>query len=1452
MKKRITSVLLVLALCLTLLPTAALAAANDSMKHTPHEGTALTMSGKTLMRDNSEWTPNTISTQKVDSYTGYLFDGGTYYLDGDLTLAYPIAIKGEVKLCLNGHTITYEGNNESAISLENFGVNTHLILTDCSTNADHLGMISGGKGKVVMMQGPSQLDMYGGIITGCSNGNGVLVSSGCTFNMYGGKITGNGGWGVDISDGTFDMSGGTITGNTSYGVRVGRYYNDNSNVFKVSGGATVTGNGTEGTAKNVYLDNGQTIHVTGEFTGTIGVTAYDKSGTIVTPADASYIDTSKINKIFSSDDGAFGISTDDSGNIVLKEHNWEYTATDKNTITATCKDCHVSGGSVTITAPVEDTLTYNGKAKPAMVTETKWIAGKVTVTYEKDDNTITGEPTNAGDYTASIKLGEATASVDYTIKKAPLTVKANDTTIIYGEKLTGNGVKYEGLVSGDESKLGTLSYTYDYKQYGNVGENYTITPQGLYSNNYEITYVSGTLKVEPREVRLEWNNTEGRTVGDDKGVVTAKACNTVHGDAIFVTVKGGEQPTEAKDYTVTATKLTGEKAGNYKLPENATTTYTVGKAAATPQANTNLTYTGDAQELVSAGAAEGGKLVYSDTKDGSYSNDIPKGTNAGKYEVWYKVEGDKTHSSTTPSKLEVTIASKALTAEGVTVAKLADTTYTGSDIEPEVTVKDGETELTLDTDYTVSYKDNRNAGTATVTITGKGNYIGEATATWTITRKTPTPDDFNVTIPAGAELVYDGTAKQVTVTPKTSITGIGTATVIYECGDKKVAEAKNVGTYTVKIKLAEGKNFTADTLENKSWSFTISKGTYSGTAANTVNLVKNRDSAQSGTLTAVDFFVGSVPEGAKITVVNPASGTMLDSVAVKDGKLTYTSKTKISDAANETYTVTIACTNYENIPATLTFHATDKITPTLDGELTLTPNKLTYGQVLSAIKLSGTMKDGDKTVSGTFEWQYPGFKPDTVGDCEAWWKFTPDDGNTYAEADGRVILTVKQAKPAGEPIYTKITAAGKQLKDANLQRPDSWPEGKLQWVDKDTGKPLPDDTPVTANTVYKWYFTPTGADAKNYTVAFGTVTLYSVSTGGSSGGGSSSGGGGSSSDRDSSDSNPIIKTETKNNADGSTTKTETRRDGSVTQTTTGKDGSVSKTETKKDGSSVTENKAADGSTGTVKTDKNGQTEAKTALSNKAIEDAKKSGEAVKAPVEVEASRNSNTAPTVKVELPKGAGETKVEIPVSNVKPGTVAVLVHPDGTEEIVKNSLPTEDGIQLTVNGNATVKIVDNSKDFIDTRNHWAKDAIDFVSARELVNGMSATIYAPNNSTTRAQLWTILARQNDANLNGGATWYEKAQLWSKDKGVSDGANPNGTINRAQMVTMLWRTMGQPAATDKVSFADVPAGSYYAQAVAWAVESGITAGVGGGRFDPTATCTRAQIAAFLTRLYAEK
>ena len=486
-----------------------------------------------------------------------------------------------------------------------------------------------------------------------------------------------------------------------------------------------------------------------------------------------------------------------------------------------------------------------------------------------------------------------------------------------------------------------------------------------------------------------------------------------------------------------------------------------------------------------------------------------------------------------------------------------------------------------------------------------------------------------------------------------------------------------------------------------------------------------------------------------------------------------------------------------------------------------------------------SMKDNGSTV--TFVYQETSEQPEVKTYTVRYdWGEAPSDRTL--PTDSRAYRSVEQAMDAVDTTFTADSTSNAQ--NGGLTGTwtfSGWDGGTLEGT-----------TVVFRGT---WRFTPDGGSAGGGSTGGTTPSQPGGSTGGSSGGGGSSSGSsggstdGSSGGSDKSDkpSGSTGKTETTTKPDGTKVETVTKPDGSTVKTETKKDGSVTKTETKKDGSSVTENKAADGSTGTVKTDKNGQTTAETTLSGKAVEDAKKSGEAVKAPVEVKASRNSNTAPTVKVELPKGAGETKVEIPVSNVKPGTVAVLVHPDGTEEILKDSVPTEDGIQLTVDGNATVKIVDNSKGFIDIRNHWAEDEIDFVSARGLVNGMSATIYAPNNSTTRAQLWTILARQNDADLNGGNTWFEDAQNWAKAKGISDGANPNAAINRAQMVTMLWRAMGQPAVGGTASFTDVSADSYYAQAVAWAVENGITTGVGGGKFDPTGTCTRAQIAAFLAR-----
>ena len=86
----------------------------------------------------------------------------------------------------------------------------------------------------------------------------------------------------------------------------------------------------------------------------------------------------------------------------------------------------------------------------------------------------------------------------------------------------------------------------------------------------------------------------------------------------------------------------------------------------------------------------------------------------------------------------------------------------------------------------------------------------------------------------------------------------------------------------------------------------------------------------------------------------------------------------------------------------------------------------------------------------------------------------------------------------------------------------------------------------------------------------------------------------------------------------------------------------------------------------------------------------------------------------------------------------------PMALERIVKKSVAAKDGVQLIVDEDTTVKLVDKAKNFKDTKKHWAKDSIDFVSARGLMNGKSSTAFAPEAKITRARLWTILARWED------------------------------------------------------------------------------------------------------------
>ena len=162
--------------------------------------------------------------------------------------------------------------------------------------------------------------------------------------------------------------------------------------------------------------------------------------------------------------------------------------------------------------------------------------------------------------------------------------------------------------------------------------------------------------------------------------------------------------------------------------------------------------------------------------------------------------------------------------------------------------------------------------------------------------------------------------------------------------------------------------------------------------------------------------------------------------------------------------------------------------------------------------------------------------------------------------------------------------------------------------------------------------------------------------------------------------------------------------------------------------------------------------------------------------------------------------------------------------------------------------------------------DAVEWMLKREVTQGTTETTFSPNLNCTRAQIVTFLWRAagspepkgtvSFADVPAGS-YYAKAVAWAVENGITGGTgdglfSPDAACTRAQSAAFLYRAAGSPTVSGSAGFSDVAADAYYAQAVAWAKEHGITDGIGGGLFGSANDCTRAQIAAFLWRLYAEK
>ena len=147
-----------------------------------------------------------------------------------------------------------------------------------------------------------------------------------------------------------------------------------------------------------------------------------------------------------------------------------------------------------------------------------------------------------------------------------------------------------------------------------------------------------------------------------------------------------------------------------------------------------------------------------------------------------------------------------------------------------------------------------------------------------------------------------------------------------------------------------------------------------------------------------------------------------------------------------------------------------------------------------------------------------------------------------------------------------------------------------------------------------------------------------------------------------------------------------------------------------------------------------------------------------------------------------------------------------------------------------------------------WYYEAVSYVTEEGLMTGVGSGRFDPNGAVTRAMVWTVLARMDGENTDGGATWYSRAQEWAMRTGVSDGTNPMGSITREQLAAMLYRYAGSPAVSGNLSaYPDASTVSDWAvDAMVWATEEGIINGMN-GYLKPQDGATRAQLAAMLQR-----
>ena len=1449
---------------------------------------------------------------------------------------------------VNGGTFHLYGGTFSKNIGHNIGQNTNgggVYVENSSTFYMYGGSIidnSAGNtndytdGGGVYVKNYSTFHMSGGSIIGNSSGScggGVYVDANSTFTLSGSaSITGNHatsqGGGVHVGwSGTFNMYGGSITGNNVKN-NSGGGVNLASSTVTVSGSANITGNVkggsksngiyTGGTANNVGLKVDSSITIGDGLTGTarIGVANEPTESNPVKIATGATGDLSVYKDIFTPDvsDKGYEITKDENNYLYLTahQHRWTYalstTTTTNDTITATCENCPMAtgadsayaGGSVTIVAPTSPT--YDGSEKAATLTESSWQGGDVSIVYKKGEGTLSATPINAGTYTASITLGDATASVEYTIAKAD--PQASDFTFTAPSGLTYDGHAKSATVAAKTGINGMGNITVKYFKDGtevteakDAGD-YTVKANVTEGDNYnaasDLTDSGWTFSIGKGDQTI--------TVPTGKTIVKNGIAVDISDWASVTGVENGTAP-GALSYALNDTSLTGVTLDeNNKLivksTSSATTVTIKVTAAATDNYNkAEKTFDVTVVDKTRATVTISGMpatLTYGDTflltiTQTDDSSAVPANWTKFNHDKHLKYLKEESHPEEGKFKFQAIGFCNGYGCSGKFTVEFESETHKGSltvdtpKINKKTLTKDDLHFGGLATDFTKVYDGSTSFTKASVEINSsakvnpgdtlpevKGSYaynsanVKEASKVTFTSEKT---ESANYILPAGLTVEHDATiteAKQAALTVTSTAatygadltltvsggTGDGavTYTVTNDTGEATIVDGSKLhptkaGTVSVTATKAGGDNYKDVTSAAKK--ITIGQADYNGTASKTVNIVKGRSTAQTGTLTAADFFPeGQMPDGAKITAWSLTSHptAILSAVDVGGGKLTYLSAKNIATASEESGRVTIATTNYKDITATLTFHPTDKLVQ--DGF------KFENGSVTK------TYGDGDftLTVTGMAEGStvtYESSKPE-VATVDSTGKVTIKGAGTavitakasateeYDAAAATCTLTVEK-KPIAIPTAdaTVFTYNGTEQTYALAEDGAYTITGNKQTNANETGYSV---TAALKDTVNTQWADGTTAD-KTYTFVIGKAVITVKAKDQTAYVG---------------DKAPAL------GEDSYTVSGLVGEEKLTTQPTVKYIGT--------DGSEIAPDMTK---TGEVKILADGAA----ASDNYTIH--YEDGKLTVSTRPSGGGSSNDSSYTVSVDKTKNGAITVS--PKSASKGDTVTVTVKPDKGYELDTLKILDKNGdkVKLTEKngkytfvmpaGKVTVKssFAEEAPEqiFADVPvDAYYYEAVKWAAEKGITGGIGNGLFAPDLNCTRAQIVTFLWRAAGSPAPKGTvsftdvpadSYYAKAVAWAVENGITGGMgdglfSPDAACTRAQSAAFLYRAAGSPAVSGSAGFSDVAADAYYAQAVAWAKEHGITDGIGGGLFGSANDCTRAQIAAFLWRLYAEK